>query len=159
MNELCKSNDNLFFPTDDDDWFHEDIIEITIDKLEQNVARWKYMHLINAELAPKKWGIPNYQTNNFCVKSPCNISNFDQGDLNYQNKKSQFIDENLSIHNKTIASISYWSNNKEITQNNLIQGVENIKKMKIDNDVPNTFHKYIDMLYDLVLKIKLKALF
>lgn len=166
LHTLCNSNNNLLFPTDDDDWFHDDVIDIIMSKIDHiHVVRWRYTKLVNIKLVKNLsfngtiWTRPmHYQTNNYCIKSPCEITaiQHDGAENIFKNSPHEiFLDENLSIHNKTIASRSYWCKNNPITQIKLIEGAD-IKNLEIDKDIPKTFHKYIDMLYDLMSKLKIR---
>lgn len=167
-----KEKNHLILPTDDDDWFHDDIVELVENKLQTDkiAIRWRYLQWGNEYLNLKKndkWRpYFYYQTNNYALCTPFDfslINNHGIADKNYdywsQNNLEQFVDENWSIHNKSYASRSFWGG--RLDRESLLNAAHQSKDLSIPAEVPYVFHKYIDMLNELthkLLKIK-KCLF
>ena len=164
-NFLCKNPSILFFPTDDDDWFHDDIIELVSNvNLTKKNLRWRYLeygpsHVFKNLTENKSW-MPyfNYQTNNAVFSSPIpNLfleSHFIDLNYSYPFTDEQYSDENWLVHNKTFASRSYW--HKTPTEDELMMNYEFYRDLPCN--VPEVYLKYIDMLSSLISKLKNKKI-
>lgn len=167
---LNKSN-SLLYCTDDDDWCHDDIIDIVeskkLDKYES--YRWCYFKYCPNELPilKEKTHPPyfSYQTNNYILSTPLKF-NYQQHkqiehvniDKIYKNSsKELFINEILSIHNKNLSSISLYNKNS-ITKRNLINLLTKAKDPPPKESIPYVFHKYVDQMIEMYKKIKIKKI-
>lgn len=168
--QKLKEKNYTIFPTDDDDWFHDDIVELVQSDLQADkiAIRWRYLQWGNEYLNLKKndkWRpYFYYQTNNYAIFTPSDfllINDHRNADKNYdswnQNNLEQFVDENWSIHNKSYASRSLW-HHKQLDADNLFNEALKNKDLSIPAEIPYVFHKYIDMMNELTHKLFKKIL-
>ena len=165
----------IVVPCDDDDWLHDNIFDILKESFDENINyyRWNATELSEGEIRVTSYptNIPypnwkldyNYLSNNYAIKSP---KEFKLVDLHgYANKKinikeEKFIKKTLSIHNGSLASLTFikrihkWFNGD--TKNGLLYFYEKFKEYPFSNtEIPKCFLRYIDMMMEIYRK-KLK---
>lgn len=115
-------SNNLIYCTDDDDWYHDNIIDIIESHKKENCKafRWNYLAYTPKETMlltkQEKWGkYFLYQSNNYVLKTPLkfpfeNCSQLEHGFINHKYNFSDeyFITDSLSCHNKSLASRSLY---------------------------------------------------
>ena len=159
----------IVFPIDDDDWFHDDILDIIeplIDE-EGRAYRWQYVLFEKGVVAIQdndNIGLINrylYQSNNFCLKTPWYATLLDHTHVNryYAHQADErYLDVALSVHNRNLASRSLWW--FEIhNQEQLFEMFEKCKQDPPSGAVPPVFEKYVDRMQDFYrnrLKIQTK---
>lgn len=128
--EIINSENCLLVPTDDDDWFVQDFVEIIRSKyIKQEFIRWNYCEYRLGEVMLKTdpyvemppYGKPfgldySFLTNNYALRTPVDaeyIKSHGSADK-FLCKNKNYIKESLSMCNKSIASLSLinrWTNN------------------------------------------------
>lgn len=160
LSKIMKCPGTIIFPTDDDDWFSADAIEKVLDHQPKCLARWNYTELmlggvIRNLIAGEDWGFfYRYQCNNYAIVTPQQNGILESHfpDMSGNNPEHEVsIKLNLSVHNKTPASISHTR--KLNTPDELNLQVESYLKNAESLFLPE-FSKEIDMLLDLLKKTK-----
>jgi hypothetical protein len=162
-NILAMPNQYVYF-TDDDDWYHDDIIEI-INSYSQPIYTsfvWKPISFHMNRLFDATKFFMKYNTNNYVLKTPLKFSNINywsiqhhQTNLIYEHSQDKLeIFEMLSIYNWNLGSVSKW-NMDDISSSVLIKRLDLCRKEPNSNFVPQVFHKYIDQMLELYRKIKI----
>ena len=155
----------IVFPTDDDDWFHPNLLEILEDRIdpEARAHRWRYGVLEKDKalvygdhdyLDRSRW---RYQSNNYCFTTPrINLDldhcTFDVEYAGYPDER--YIDETLSIHNRHLGSQSLWWHHPVNNAEDLIQLYRSFKQPP-SGVFPAVFDDLIERLYDFYKKIKI----
>ena len=165
INQIMNRPGSMVFPTDDDDWYHENAINCVVENNPKSLVRWNYTELILGRIKNRKvkeeqdWkNCYRYQTNNYAILTP-KPNEFLRShhlDVCASNFKELLIDENLSIHNKTPASLSHPRElyNPEELAMQVDEFINNTSSLKLPE-----FSQEIDMLLNLLTKTKTKKIF
>jgi DNA-binding transcriptional ArsR family regulator len=163
LNELKENY--IVFPTDDDDWFADDIIEIIREHIDEHkIYRWNFLEFSAGEVRNHvypNWNLDfKYQSNNYALVNPENhrlVTCHGFADRNLDIKQEKYIPLNLSMHNRNLGSLSLLQHHRSNLNEALINWYFEYQK-SIIGDIPICFQNYIDQMIDLYKKLKLKLL-
>jgi hypothetical protein len=110
--------EGIILPTDDDDWFSPLLPEVLEAVTFSKAARWHYTAYWQDQWEviepPYPAGYWKFQTNNYALQMPCQQSwlgnEFAEHDLPGHDV---YVDQALSVHNKHLASQTFWSLDKQ----------------------------------------------
>lgn len=153
IREEIKSKDWLVFPTDDDDWFHHDIIEIVKGRIgDLMCCNWSYgvLHRNSPTINTKLL----FGTNSYALKTPVEWKPVE----NHLSAQNQFwgsdyihIGQVLSVYNQNLSSLSILK--KIDTQEQLIAEFEMINRSPQRGVLPSCFDGHIDQMLDLYKRL------
>lgn len=152
------------FPTDDDDWFGRDAIACVVEKKPTSLARWNYTEFMLGKIVrnlkvENDWGcFYRYQTNNYAIVTPkpSEFLNSHYPDVSGNFPDELLISSNLSIHNKTPASLSHPR--KSCNPEELLCQVDDFVRNADSINLPE-FSQEIDMLLELFGKTRPRKIF
>lgn len=163
--ELVYPLKGLYFPTDDDDWFHPNVAKTVLENFNNsyNNYRWNIIKYICGKVKcfeePFNGIYYKWNTNNYSIYNPENIKFLISHDYldNIQKKSSNeiYINSYLSLHNKNLASISLRLSEEAIGKSWIELYEIYCKEPEIDKLVPDYFYKYIEEML-LLYKNKLR---
>lgn len=163
----ARTKGNIILPTDDDDWFRHDVVDI-LSQVDWNMhpsARWKHGQLRDGRL--DVWWCKGkhdcwYHSNNYALRGPVNHYQLVTHHLTCNTAFSfkgleQYLPYLLSIHNKSLASLSISQNN---SMDDLVRSYELCREGPDSATIPIYFLEYVDRLTDFYRnKLKLRKMF
>lgn len=166
------SND-IVVPVDDDDWFHPNIIEV-LKNTNANLVYWNILNNTEGALQffnPSNTKVPFvFETNNHALFAPKNKEYIlNHTILNRDSKgKGHYINDSLSLHNRSIASISllgekllgHRSNNIiHDKKKALLELYEKYQEIDVTLQHPAYFDDYLEKIKTIHKKIKIRKMF
>lgn len=173
--------DHLVVPTDDDDWFRDDVFDVLRQAVTPDhfAYRWNYAELTVTENRKHEmrvfsyptnipypcWPLDtnydsisfHYQSNNYAIKSPKNLDiiNFHSfADRQLDVRDEKFIPETLSIHNGSMASCSYLRRIQRWYHGDMMEGLTQVHKLFKTEPVSNTeIPAYFEPYIDSMLSL------
>lgn len=168
-------------PCDDDDWLRGDIFDVLRDNYtgKHYSYRWNFVELAiidNGISECRSFSYPtnipfpawrltyNYQSNNYAIDNPKEFDLVDlhgYADQNLDIRKEKFIPMDLSIHNASLASLTFMRRT-ERWYGDLKTGLIDMRRRLIEHPpvqntaIPEYFDKYINMTIDLHRSLKVK---
>ena len=152
-----------FYATDDDDWFHPNIVE-ALRPYPQKVIVWDYVEFSGGKLVRLKKGEPGrkflFESNNYVMDAPCEEPQLMAHDVADRGIKDAFvIDEALSIQNRTPASLTMYCfathrarANKTTIADELVQEMRRCQEWN-GEPLPG-FEKCFERMVDLYREVK-----
>lgn len=166
-------SDDIVVPTDDDDWFHPDVIN-TLRDLNAPLVYWNFLNNTEGKIVlqnPSKERIKFlFETNNYAISCPSARQHLMDHTALDNDKRGAgvHINKELSMHNRTIASISllgekllgHRSPTTPVNpKNELLKLYETGITVEKHQDCPSYFDKYIDSLIVLHKNLKVRKVF
>jgi hypothetical protein len=157
--------DRIVVPSDDDDWFHPDIVPV-LRKADHPVVYWNFLNYsIDAVQAHDSSKEPlRFETNNYAVKEEvdekCLVYHVYANDK-LKSNTNKHIDRHLSIHNRSLASLSVLQPLLEDNFETKVIELYDRCQQPVDlTGVPDYFHKFFDRMSDLYRnKLKIRKWF
>lgn len=159
LQAILASENNLIFPVDDDDWFHKDIS--LLPAAGPKYIRWNYLlyssdgTMLLKHQYEKHWF--NYQSNNYALRTPANhhLLHHGSAESGIDRSKEQYLYETLSLHNRTLSSLSNFNKNNPFEK----QIVTKLSNFWNHDDstfkaIPEFFMKYMTQVIDLHKSLK-----
>jgi hypothetical protein len=160
INQYENINDSIIVPTDDDDWLHPNIIK-DLKSIHQPVMFWNFINynqgIISIHDSSKE--IIQFESNNYAIdfKNEEILRNHVYAN-NVMKNKGLYIDLCLSMHNRTLASLSLLKGKSRSEVLDLYDVYR--KPIIINGNIPPYFMKYIDKMVDIYNnKLKVRKLF
>jgi hypothetical protein len=148
--------EGLVVPTDEDDWFHPDLIEALPA---QPIVFWNFGRFSEniAEVQNSVVERVQFETNNYALHNP-ESKTFDHVIANrlFKNKGTH-INKCLSMHNRSLASLSVL---QPICGNKFeLLRLYELYKQPTARDCPSYFFKYINCMSDLYQQLRVRKVF
>lgn len=145
-------DDSVVVPTDDDDWFHPDIVSVLQER--SKPSYWNFINYTNGIISVQNPSVEKmlftYETNNYALPNPDNEAVLQ--DHCYADKCiiGEHIDNCLSVHNRSIGSLSVLresliSSDKPHKELLALYDVAR-RPVEIGLGVPEYFMKYVDKM-------------
>jgi hypothetical protein len=147
-----KDENAIVVPTDDDDWFHPDIINMIKQQVEP-IVYWNFINYTEGAVKIHSPYLQNmqyiYESNNYFLTQPKDDMLIrDHVYASRTIKNGRYIDSFLSVHNRTLASLSLlWKSLlfSPNPQQELLRLYDVYRQPPMrDSGVPSYFDKYID---------------
>jgi hypothetical protein len=152
--------DQLVFPTDDDDWFRDDIVQYVKNRLENStrIVRWKYDRITSFRASRRAH---TFESNNFALRTPFERKYLQhvESDHELRNAPDQLLlDEVLAIHNFNLSSASLL---REINnQSDLLEMHRKFMDEQFDeNEHPAYFAPFVRRMFDLYRELRPRRVF
>lgn len=157
-------NNGWIVPTDDDDWFHPDIIK-TLNNTTSSLVYWNFVNFTEGVVTVQDSTreVIQYESNNYSIKNVSDESLIRYHVLanNAYRNNGMHINQCLSIHNRTMASLGLLNQQLPDLRGGMIRlyGISR-SPIQIHGNIPEYFIKFIEEINDLFKnKLKIKRMF
>jgi hypothetical protein len=152
-------------PTDDDDWFHPDLIS-ALQSSNSKLVYWNFINFTEGVVSVQdsRQEAVQYESNNYAImNSPDEmlLRYHYRANQVYKNKAGKHLDCCLSIHNRTMASLGLLKNQLPDLRTGMIRLYEiSRKRATVIGNVPDYFAKFIDEITEVFQKeLKIRRMF
>lgn len=151
-----KKDDSIVVPTDDDDWFHPDLIPVLQERPQPSY--WNFINYTEGRIAVQNTAAHDnmmfvYESNNYSLTNLDNELVLRDHSFADKHLKGTHIDGCFSVHNRSLGSLS-------LLRDRLVSSVKPHKELlamydiarkpvEVGVGVPEYFMKYVDKMLSL----------
>lgn len=151
----------IVVPTDDDDWFHPEIVP-TLKSVQKPKVFWNFINYTEGVVSVQQslYERVQYESNNYAMTRSDQILFDYHAKTNelYRNKDGFHIDISLSMHNRSMASLGLLHQYLSDIKGGILHQYDISRQpVKMVGDVPQYFMKYVDKMLNIyrnVLKVR-----
>lgn len=162
---VSSKNYGKIIPTDDDDWFHPDIIPILKD-IKEPLIYWNFVNFTKGTITVQDSTQERvqFESNNYCMSNVVDeklLKYHTHANALYRNQSGFHIDRCLSIHNRTMASLGLLSEQLPDLRGGMIRLYEVSRSpVKIIGTIPDYFMKFVESITNIFKnELKIKRMF
>lgn len=154
--------DGYVMPTDDDDWYHPNVVDAVLSCNEQYVY-WDYTNYTHHGVMLLDSNLDNnrYESNNYAILKGKHKEALSHHVVANATPKSseRYLSDRLSVHNRSLASLGLLNENIHSLENHLLACYELFMARPNLNNVDPYFEPLFEQMHMLYKRLKPKKIF
>jgi hypothetical protein len=158
----------IFVPTDDDDWFHPELLDYLRGSAPGPVIYWNFANFTEGRVVIQNPALEeikfDFESNNYALRSPQDerlLKDHTHADRKLRNT-GLHVDANYSVHNRTMASLGLLKERFDRSEDHKGALIELYEQCRtdpvIDPLLPPYFMNYIDRVQELYKELRIRKM-